>query len=32
MKKIVPDRVNEIVGVQHIKTYIFDSDLLISGY
>ena len=30
-KAIVPQRINEIVGVQHIKAYIFDDDLLISG-
>jgi CDP-diacylglycerol--glycerol-3-phosphate 3-phosphatidyltransferase len=31
LKKILPPRVNEIIGVHHIKAYIFDDDLLISG-
>ncbi len=31
LKLLLPKRVNEIVGVQHIKAYIFDDDVLISG-
>jgi CDP-diacylglycerol---glycerol-3-phosphate 3-phosphatidyltransferase len=40
-KTFLPQRVNEIVGienklnykgVQHIKAYIFDDDILISGF
>uniref|UniRef100_A0A913HCJ9 CDP-diacylglycerol--glycerol-3-phosphate 3-phosphatidyltransferase n=1 Tax=Strongyloides stercoralis TaxID=6248 RepID=A0A913HCJ9_STRER len=30
-KKVLPERVNEIVGVQHMKLYIFDNDIIISG-
>ncbi|KAL9647417.1 hypothetical protein ABK040_006780 [Willaertia magna] len=30
-KRILPQRVNEIIGVQHMKLYIFDNNLLISG-
>lgn len=30
-KRVLPERVNEVVGVQHIKAYIFDDDLLITG-
>ena len=30
-KKILPNRINEIVGVQHTKLYIFDDNVLISG-
>jgi CDP-diacylglycerol--glycerol-3-phosphate 3-phosphatidyltransferase len=30
-KMILPERLNEIVGVQHIKAYIFDDDILMSG-
>lgn len=31
MKKLVPDRFNEIFGLQHMKLYIFDDTLIISG-
>ncbi len=31
LKKILPERWNEIVGLQHMKIYIFDDSLLISG-
>lgn len=31
MKKIVPDRWNELFGLQHMKLYIFDDTLIISG-
>ena len=30
LKKILPERWNEIVGLQHLKIYIFDNSLLIS--
>lgn len=32
LKKIIPERVNEVVGVQHIKAYIFDDSMMMSGY
>ncbi len=32
LKRVLPKRVNEVIGVQHIKAYIFDNDTLISGY
>lgn len=31
LKRLLPDRVNEIIGVMHIKVYIADNDLLITG-
>nr|CAG4640155.1 EOG090X08SX [Daphnia pulex] len=31
LKKILPERWNEIIGLQHMKIYIFDDSLLISG-
>lgn len=31
LKKILPERWNEIVGLQHMKIYIFDDSLMISG-
>ncbi|TKR86475.1 hypothetical protein L596_011063 [Steinernema carpocapsae] len=31
LKKILGERTNEIVGLQHMKIYIFDDDVLISG-
>eukprot|EP01133_Synstelium_polycarpum_P000453 gene453-541_t len=31
LKKVLPPRVNETIGVNHIKTYVFDNDLLLSG-
>lgn len=31
LKKTLPERWNEIVGLQHMKIYIFDNSLLISG-
>lgn len=31
LKKILPERWNEVVGLQHMKVYIFDDSLLISG-
>ncbi|XP_013396298.1 CDP-diacylglycerol--glycerol-3-phosphate 3-phosphatidyltransferase, mitochondrial isoform X2 [Lingula anatina] len=30
-KKLIPERVNETIGVQHIKSYIFDDTVIISG-
>lgn len=32
LKKLMPERVNETIGVQHMKIYITDNDLIISGY
>lgn len=31
LKKITPQRTNETIGVQHMKLYITDNDLIISG-
>ena len=31
LKKFLPARVDEIIGVMHIKVYIADNDLLITG-
>ena len=31
LKSILPERWNEIIGLQHMKIYIFDNTLLISG-
>ena len=28
---VLPERVNEVVGLQHMKLYIFDNSLVISG-
>jgi len=30
-KLVLPERVNEVVGLQHMKLYIFDNSLVISG-
>jgi CDP-diacylglycerol---glycerol-3-phosphate 3-phosphatidyltransferase len=30
-KWVLPDRWNEIAGVQHMKAYIFDDDVIVSG-
>ncbi len=30
-KKVMPERVNETIGVQHMKIYICDDTLIISG-
>ncbi|KAG2379032.1 hypothetical protein C9374_007670 [Naegleria lovaniensis] len=30
-KNVLPARVNEIIGVQHMKLYMFDNDMIISG-
>lgn len=32
LKSVMPNRYNEIVGVQHIKAYIFDDDIVMSGF
>lgn len=32
LKSILPERTNEIVGLQHMKLYIFDDTVLISGW
>ncbi|KAL0964693.1 hypothetical protein UPYG_G00327680 [Umbra pygmaea] len=31
LRLLVPERFNETIGVQHIKVYLFDDDLIISG-
>uniref|UniRef100_A0AAY5ED96 CDP-diacylglycerol--glycerol-3-phosphate 3-phosphatidyltransferase n=1 Tax=Electrophorus electricus TaxID=8005 RepID=A0AAY5ED96_ELEEL len=31
LRLFVPDRFNETIGVQHIKAYLFDNSLIISG-
>uniref|UniRef100_A0A9J2PJ82 CDP-diacylglycerol--glycerol-3-phosphate 3-phosphatidyltransferase n=1 Tax=Ascaris lumbricoides TaxID=6252 RepID=A0A9J2PJ82_ASCLU len=31
LKRFLPERTNEIVGLQHMKLYIFDDNVLISG-
>ncbi|XP_031837297.1 phosphatidylglycerophosphate synthase 1 isoform X2 [Nomia melanderi] len=31
LKTMMPDRVNELVGLQHMKLYMIDNDLIISG-
>ena len=30
-KKLMPDRWNEIFGLQHMKLYIFDNEVIVSG-
>jgi CDP-diacylglycerol--glycerol-3-phosphate 3-phosphatidyltransferase len=32
LKSLLPERVNEIIGVQHMKFFIFDDAIMISGY
>lgn len=29
--RVLPPRVNEVIGVQHIKAYVFDDDVIMSG-
>lgn len=31
LKSVLPERANEIIGVMHIKVYIADNDLVITG-
>ncbi|KAG7209752.1 hypothetical protein KM043_011376 [Ampulex compressa] len=31
LKKLIPDRFNEVIGLQHMKLYMIDNDLIISG-
>lgn len=31
LKAVIPDRFNELVGLQHMKLYLFDDTLIISG-
>ena len=31
LKKLLPERFNEIIGLNHIKAYIFDNTVVISG-
>ena len=30
-KQLLPDRINEVVGLQHIKAYVFDDRVILSG-
>ena len=30
-KRWLPEKWNELVGLQHIKAYVFDDDVIISG-
>jgi CDP-diacylglycerol--glycerol-3-phosphate 3-phosphatidyltransferase len=32
LKQYLPERVNEIVGLQHMKFFIFDDSIIISGF
>ena len=32
LRRLVPQRFNETIGVQHIKVYLFDDSIIISGY
>lgn len=32
LRLLVPQRFNETIGVQHIKVYLFDDNIIISGY
>ncbi len=32
LKRFMPQRANEVLGVQHMKVYIADNDLIITGY
>lgn len=31
-KAIGPERFNEVMGLQHMKIYLFDDNVLLSGY
>ena len=32
LKSYLPERLNEVAGVSHIKAFVFDDDLILSGY
>lgn len=32
VKRVLPERYNETVGVNHMKVYLFDDTLIMSGY
>ena len=32
LRRYGPERFNEVMGLQHMKLYICDDDLMISGY
>lgn len=32
VKRVLPERYNETVGVQHMKVYLFDDTIIMSGY
>ena len=31
LRRVLPERLNETVGLQHIKAYIFDDNVIVSG-
>jgi CDP-diacylglycerol--glycerol-3-phosphate 3-phosphatidyltransferase len=31
LKTLIPNRLNEVIGLQHMKLYLFDDTLIISG-
>jgi CDP-diacylglycerol--glycerol-3-phosphate 3-phosphatidyltransferase len=31
LRNLMPQRYNEVIGLQHMKVYLFDNSLLISG-
>lgn len=31
LKTVIPDRFNELIGLQHMKLYMIDNDIIISG-
>lgn len=31
LRRIGPERFNEVMGLQHMKIYIFDDDFILSG-
>jgi CDP-diacylglycerol--glycerol-3-phosphate 3-phosphatidyltransferase len=31
LRYLLPPRYNELVGLQHMKLYLFDNDVIISG-
>lgn len=32
LKTVGPERFNEVMGLQHMKIYLFDDDIFLSGY
>lgn len=31
LKSVLPERYNEVIGVSHLKVYLFDDNLILSG-